>query len=219
MTIDLKRFCANETDFRDYLRAPWRDGKWVYATNGHFLVRVAADTVPDAAEATAKHPNAGSLFRKYLEDREGLEFLVMPPIPALDKCLECNGTGKVRAIKCPDCDEGEFEHGNYTYDCKNCEGSPAGPGWQFVDGIEPDQPHQVNRPCNACDGLGYSIKQHGGMKVGEASYAVVYLAMLAALPQIRVCPGEPCPEHWTPNPIPAVFTFDGGHALLMPRRD
>ncbi len=219
MTIDLKRFCANELDFREHLRAPWREGAWVYATNGHFIVRVAADAAPDAAARTDKHPDATGLFRKYLEDRTGLEFLVMPPIRALDKCLDCDGTGKVRAIKCPDCDEGEFRRGDHVYQCKNCEDSPAGAGWQYLEDYEPDQPHQVMRACESCDGLGFSIKQHGGMQIGEASYAVVYLAMLAALPQIRVCPGDPCPKHWTPQPIPAVFTFDGGHALLMPRRD
>lgn len=219
MTIDLTRFCANDTDPREHLYRPWRDGKWVYATNGHMAVRVAADLFPEAVDKPEKAPDVGGLFRKYMEDREGLEFLLMPPIPALTACFDCDGSGKVRAIKCPDCKDGTFQHGHYTYTCQNCEGSPAGAGWELLLDHDPTQPHEVKRTCQSCDGLGFSIRQHGSTKLGEAGYATVYLAMFAGLPQVRVCPGGPAPENWTPQPAPAIFTFDGGHGLLMPYRD
>lgn len=219
MTIDLKRFCAKEEDPREYLRAPWRDGAWVYATNGHYLLRVAADTMPDAVPRD-KHPDGGALFRKHLEDRTGLDFLVMPPLPKLKPCADCGGKGQVRAIKCADCVDGEFKHGNYTYTCQNCDESPAGAGWEHLNAWNETRSNEVLRDCISCDGLGHNIQEHRGMAVGEASYAVVYLAMLAKLPQVRICPGEPAnTKDWSKQPIPAVFTFDGGHALLMPRRD
>jgi hypothetical protein len=217
MSIDLTRFCANDTDPREHLYKPWKDGKWVYATNGHMAVRVAAELYPDAVDKPEEAPDVGGLFRKYLEDRQGLEFLLMPPIKGLHKCMDCEGTGKVRAIKCPDCTDGEFRHGEHTYQCQNCEGSPAGAGWEFLDEYMAVQPHEVKRTCQACDGLGFSMRQNGNTQLGEAGYSTVYLAFFAGLPQVRVCPGEPAPEHWKPSPAPAIFTFDGGHGLLMPR--
>lgn len=217
MAIDLKRFCANETDSRDYLRAPWRDGDWVYATNGHMALRVAASLFPEVTTKPEKAPDVGRLFRKHLEDRQGLEFLVMPPVPGLIQCFDCEGTGKVRAIKCPDCDEGTFKHGEWLYDCKNCDGSAAGAGWEELQGHVPTQPHEVLRPCLSCDGIGFSIRQHGNMAIGESTYSVVYLAMFAGLPQVRICPGDPAPDALSLHVTPAVFTFDGGHGILMPR--
>lgn len=45
--MNLQRFCASETDFKEHLRAPWLHGDWVYATNGHVCVRVPAASRPD----------------------------------------------------------------------------------------------------------------------------------------------------------------------------
>lgn len=61
-------------------------------------------------------------------------------------------------------------------------------------------------------------KRIGNARLGESTYSLVYLNWLAKLPQIRVCPGSPA-ETTTADQIPAVFIFDGGHAILMPRRD
>ena len=66
--IDLQRFCANESDPRPYLRAPFKRGSWVYATNGHVCVRVPAATMPAATECD-KAPPAHNLFKKHMEDR------------------------------------------------------------------------------------------------------------------------------------------------------
>lgn len=216
MTINLQRFCANALDPREHLHKPWRSGQWVYATNGHLAVRVSSAAQPDAAAATDKHPDTGSMFEKYM-GRPRLEFLRMPAIPALAKCISCRGKGEVRCIKCPDCDEGEFRHGDHHYNCKNCEGSPAGAGWQWLDDYDEDQPHQVVRVCEDCDGMGYSKNVSGSTKLGDAHYSNIYLAMFAALPEVRVCPGEPSGD-WGSRPVPAVFIFDGGHGLLMPMR-
>lgn len=145
----------------------------------------------------------------------------MPPVQKLQNCFDCEGTGKVRAIKCPDCTDGQFKHGEYLYVCQNCDESPAGAGWEFLNEDCAQQPHEVKRNCLSCDGIGYSVRQHGNMKIGEANYSMVYVAMFAALPQVRVCPGDPASSTYGSNKTtaPAVFVFDGGHGLLMPRTE
>jgi hypothetical protein len=213
MSIDLQRFCATEADPREHLRAPWKHGDFVYATDGNAAVRVPAQSRPDITDAPASAPNAASLFYKAFE-ADG-EFLLMPPVPPVRTCLDCEGHGKVRAIKCPDCDEGTFTHGHYTYECKNCEDSPAGRGWEHIDNEEPKQRHEVQRCCDVCDGRGYLV---GGesMTLGDALYDPAYLALFAALPQVRVRPGSAADRK--PSTEPAAFIFDGGQGLLMPTR-
>ncbi len=214
--IDLQRFCANDNDPRPQLRQPWKHGEWVYATNGHVCVRVPAATMPDVAECD-KAPAAHNLFTKNLEGRQ-CEFLLMPKIAPLAKCRGCNATGKVRAIKCAACKDGQFKHYGDTYDCQRCAESAAGPGWDERLPFDDPSPQDVMRVCYVCDGLGADMRENGNVSLGESTYSRVYLSWLAALPQVRVCPGSPTSvsPHET---IPAVFIFDGGHALLMPRRD
>jgi hypothetical protein len=212
MPIDLQPFCATEADDREHLWKPWKDGDWVYATNGHIACRVPAANRPDITARPDKAPDAAAQFARALA-REG-NFLVMPPVPPLPKCLECDGTGRVRAIKCTDCKDGEFQHGHYTYECKNCENSAAGPGWeQLFDDAHAKQPHEVQRPCQPCDARGYVLKGKA-MLMGEALYSPAYLALFAALPQARIRPGDKAD---TPKAIAALVLFDGGQGLVMPR--
>jgi hypothetical protein len=217
-TPDLRRFCATEPDPRKYLHEPWRDDRWVYATNGHLVVRVPY-TDQAVPERTSKHPNVADMFKRVIDDR-ACEFMVMPPIPEPDKCKHCDGVGFVWSAKCPDCVDGEFVHRGWTYDCKNCQGSDAGPG--RVDVREGD--HNAERtPCAHCDFNGYELNRNGGTQIGEAHYATVYLWFLAQLPQCRVRPGEPAHNYFHEDgkrkpEVPAAFIFGGGQALLMPRR-
>ncbi len=209
--IDLQRFCANELDEREYLRKPWKHGKWVYATNGHVCVRVPTAAMPDVAECD-KAPPVQKLFQKHMKQRQ-CEFLLMPIIAPLKKCSACYGKGYVHARKCPSCTDGTFDHYGMTYNCLYCEGSNAGPGW-----VDTEDETEARRPCDHCDGLGADMRENGNARLGESTYSLVYLNWLAKLPQIRVCPGSPA-ETTTADQIPAVFIFDGGHAILMPRMD
>ncbi len=215
MNIDLQRFCANENDPREYLRAPWRDGGWVYATNGHLVVRIRDDGAESIPARSSRHPNAAAMFRKHIEDRS-CEFMVMPPITEPDKCTHCGGAGFVSAIKCEDCVDGEFTHGDYEYTCKNCCGSAAGPGW--ADAYE-KYPSAQRVPCAHCDFMGYSLNRNGATNIGGALYSTVYLWALSLLPQCRICPGDAAYSclGTGARETPAALIFDGGQALLMPR--
>ena len=214
MAIDLQRFCSTEADSREHLRAPWKLGKWVYAANGSIAIRVPAVSRPDITDTPKAAPNAAALFEKAFE-ADG-DFLILPPVPAIQKCMECEGTGKVRAIRCPDCDGGSFMHGHYSYECKNCEDSAGGAGWErLYDDTHAKQPHEVQRPCMECSGNGYPTGGSETITLGEAIYEPAYLALFAGLPQVRVRPGDPCTVE---KAGPAAFIFDGGQGLLMPRR-
>ncbi len=200
--INLHRFCANKTDRREHIRAPWRDGAWAYATNGHICVRVPAAQLPDAIAVTAKHPNTDALFSKWF-GKEG-EFLVMPEVPAATACAACGGIGWHHAIKCGDCTNGEFTHGHHIYDCLNCRDEPVAPGYIATE-YEAD-PKMV---CEECLGRGFARLQFHPL--GCNSFDLGYLNWLAALPQLRVRVHEG-------NDAAAAFIFDGGQALLMPVR-
>lgn len=91
--IDLQPFCANEFELRAGLQHPWRDSAWVYATNGHVIVRAPAESVQDAPLRSAGQPNNPPLmFSTWINDQPG-EFLLMPPLPDSEACRWCDGNG------------------------------------------------------------------------------------------------------------------------------
>ena len=113
MTLDdLKRFCADADDSREYLRQPWTRDGYTWATEGHIIIRVPAIAdIPDNKGAV----DADGLFSRQPDAKEWLAVpTVKAPKPAkCDDCYGsglhecncghehtcgvCNGTGKVRA--------------------------------------------------------------------------------------------------------------------------
>lgn len=204
--IDITIFCEQGTDPREWMRKPFRDGQWVYATNGHVCVRVPAGSYPDAAEKPEKF-GAARLFVQYIDEGQG-EFVLLPDgIKRPDRCRECRGRGHFKTYKCPDCDEGEFDHGNHTYSCLNCADEPTGPGWMLQP--QPDQ-EAVRRPCSTCRGHGMLHDAGPSVEIGGMKFDPVYLWWMSQLPQVRVRINE------DPKGA-AAFIFDGGQALVMPR--
>mgnify|MGYP003480223639 CR=1 FL=1 len=92
--IDLTKFCANKTEVREYLQAPFQLGECVYATNGHLAVRIPRDEAPHITE----HPSAPKSAQKLFDDTFALEgeFAALPApdsLPANRTCTDCGGTG------------------------------------------------------------------------------------------------------------------------------
>lgn len=196
MSIDLQRFCAISDDDRAYLNAPWPHKGWMYASNGHIIVRVPA---PDHAATVAAHDiaeRAAGIFAKC--EAEG-----HAPLPLrLDlgqKCTVCRGTGHVYTVACKECEGGEFEHGSHTYTCQECDGTGR---------AESTRAAGEKTTCNGCRGKGYF--GYTRVPVGDkgAGYDAVYLSWIRALPNALFAPGE--------AEKAAHFKFDGGEGCLMP---
>ena len=216
--IDLSKFCESKGSARIHLQRPWRKGDWVYATNGHLLVRVKPEMVADAAQETLRQPDVEALFTRYLDGCSDLQFIPMPTTPQPDPCPNCGGKGNAWSVLCPDCNEGTFMRGNHEYDCRNCADSSAGPGW--VDSSE-DNPQAKIVACHECDGLGSSIRFNGNFYIGDAGYSLVYAYMVSQLPgPVLFAPGDRSTNETRGVSIrPGVFRFAGGDGILMPRRD
>lgn len=205
MSFDLQRFCAID-DIRDYLLKPWRFDGWVYATNGHICVRVPDNGSPDTPERTSKHPKAHELFVNTFGD--GPDFLPMPDLPAGEECPSCKGAGLFSAKKCEACDgEGVFYHAGLEYDRKSCDRELIEEGWVILDDEGAVREGATLKVCNHCWGRKLKMQAH---PLGDATYELAYLLWLAELPGIK---------YRTNGELrAAAVTFDGGQALLMPRR-
>lgn len=104
--IDMQSFCANrQRELRSWMHAPFRIGQWVYATNGHYCVRVAASDEPEATGPLPK--NIAALFDKAFAEAE---FLLMPDFSQAPTCETCGGTG---VNPKPD----EFDDDDECFDC------------------------------------------------------------------------------------------------------
>lgn len=197
--VELLRFVAARDDIREYMRAPFVQGEWIYATNGHIAVRVPKVEWVNVKESD-KPASIGELFEKNKRDT----FVTLPDLPPREKCPVCNGSGI--GYKCSECDgEGEFTRGGHSYDCKECGGSG-----QTDDGADADK-----EPCIECDGDGES--RHKAVAVGNWHYDRRYLARILELPAVKFAQRHEGMKDLDDAAI-AYFVFEGGEGLLMPMR-
>jgi len=202
--INLQRFCASQYDLRKHLQQPFRRDGFVYATNGHVLVRVSVADGYEADENEKAPVRLDEMFKCI--DEGGVEWRPLPPLHAVKPCSRCFGSGQLRVEDCDSCDgKGEFERDGYDYTCQACNGEG------FVEVGEPNGKHVA---CPECDGRGHEQDQRQNInhnqQLPEVGVNVGYLSWLAKLPGIVCCPQD--------NEKPVRFRFDGGHALLMPMR-
>lgn len=200
--INLAMFCATLADERNALHKPWQAGDWVYATNGHMMVRVPAALYPGHVPAGEKHPkNAADLFATRLAEQG--EFVPMPKLGRPKRCPSCSGQGLFQAMRCDCCDgDGTFMHQGYCYDCKACNDgdNPVAAGWLpcAEDLGEP-------RPCTECSGTGIARWQQ--TKIKKSEFNAGYLWKMAQLPQVRM--------RLAADGKSALFVGDGVEGLVM----
>jgi hypothetical protein len=199
--IDLKPFCANESDKRAWLRAPFREGEFDYAADGHVIVEVPA---------SGKHPHPlnkpiGASVDRVLDDAGAGPYM---PLAGLTRtlveqwpCERCRGKGNI--ADCPECEgEGEVtlenEYNEYEVECASCGGDGR---CGQTTGV----------PCCGCNGTGTGCVI---MRLGEfkACHQRRYLKLVEVLPNVVVAvrPGD--------DSSPLFFKFDGGRGALMPIR-
>lgn len=198
----LQRFIGTEHEPREFMRKPWSVNGHIYATNGHYGIRL--DAAPEGVEAlpiTDKHPDIEKLF--VAADAIEREWQSVPQLPAIKPCELCDGSGKVTTAACGDCyGDGYFFHGVHEYECKNCEGD----GEIYCQGGD-------LHTCPDCDGHGEQISRSrdSAIGIGNAHASVVYLRVISQLPAVRIASGK------TPTDS-ILFTFEGGRGILMPMR-
>lgn len=188
----LKSFCATINDSREYLRAPFVNKGFIYATNGHIAVRIPDNgTIQENKDAPK---NIHNYFQSGISD-----FIEIPALPEKTKCVRCCGTGnRIFKNKCDKCDgKGEFYHGSHYYDCAECDGSGE------VRSGEP----KADIPCEYCDGSGW--EKYSFIDIGEFRFQCAYIEKILALPNVKFMR--------TINSDDACkFLFDGGEGIIMP---
>lgn len=145
--MDITKFCA-PGDIRYYLHKPMRHDGYLYATNSHIAVRIEDDPTIEAEPMPASLQN--SVLQKMATDTTDRTWRPVPQVngAATKPCAYCDGTGRV--VKCPDCDgDGEFEHGDHTYECKACDAA----------GRVASASKDVGEKCLDCCGSGVSWKE------------------------------------------------------------
>lgn len=106
--IDLTPFCGKDDD-RWYLNAPFSEGEFTYATNGHILIRVARRD-----DITSEPEQMMNRCAKLFAEAAPTPPIAIPEIPPIVEgdCDCCNGAGSH-----------ERECGTGDYDCDDCAGT------------------------------------------------------------------------------------------------
>lgn len=150
------RDCAGD-DGRFSLARPWRDGGFVYATNGAIVVRVPVTSLGPDVDRNVLEPGErrvpmelASYFTGTFQD----DPFDLPDVgPADRRCLFCEGAGTIKEKTCTSCHGG----GCCTCDCNHrhacgcCDGT----------GVIP------SHDCEGCDGSGKGRPEPKGVKVAD----------------------------------------------------
>lgn len=185
-----------KNDPRKYLLKPFRIGPCVYASNGHWIVRLPSDRLEADPIAGDFQNRVKAMFDTAPTDG----FVPLPKVEDPGACYYCNGHGVGVSHKCDCCDgNGTFERGDHEYECRSCDGE----GHIF------SADKTGTAVCPHCSGLGVNDTR-SRTEVGNAMYADRYLWLLRNLPCIEI---SPCGKD-----NPARIRFDGGDGLLMPYR-
>lgn len=89
----LQRFVAHKSELRDWLHQPFKIGEWVYATDGHIIVRVPAagqeslDGAPIPVDITGLFGSAHDAAQRARTIKVGL-----PALPEAQPCFACGGS-------------------------------------------------------------------------------------------------------------------------------
>lgn len=196
----LNRFTA-VADVREHLCAPWIDGEFAYASNGHWMVRVSAAGLDGLALRDKRHPNnVAAMFT-------AAPFSTLQPMgtfnaPAL--CPTCEGSALVFAATCTACDgKGDFLHRAKLYECQWCDG-------EGVEHAPAERGTEVAVPCPERTHTGFSFWLQEPVPYGNTHFLPGYLQSISTLPGVLFAPDPADPM------LAAAFRFDGGEGLLMP---
>lgn len=200
-TEQLKAFCANLSDPRDYLKRPMQCGDEVVATNGQIMCLVPGK---GNAGLSGRAPSSvtESLHRMPWNTTTHPVDLVADSDAKL--CNPCKGTGKTRKSTCPECDgdgivDAETDYSTYYgLECNTCDG----------DGTV-NSPHGVSLNCERCHGTG-KYPETDCVFLNDLNTPIqrCYWNLIKDLPGLTV--GEH-PGH----ALMVIYRFDGGRGAVM----
>jgi len=173
------------------------DNGYLYASNGHIMIRVLSEKVMNEYEAVPKYPNAEKVIQDAF-DREGnitatihtndlirmLADVSWGRVKDSDICSECDGDGEVIC-----------EHCNNGYECPICKGTG-----------------EVNIRIKEYSLLKSNDKYM--IKIGFQVYDANYLQTIALAAQMLQ--SEHITYRYRENREGGIFSFAGVDILLMP---
>lgn len=195
---------------------PWLDGRYAYATNRHWCVRMpieamgAEERLVLPLREPGREPDAAGLFAGHDEAWTPAEaWAPLPAIEAPHPCARCRGEGFLWELKCPHCDEdGCTPDGD---DCSACDGRAYTPAADSTHGA-------TYESCWQCWATGYDdpTVRHGvrRIEVGTGGYNQAYLHQLAQIPGLRFATNGDDAARFV-FPLPGGYQAQG---LLMPMR-
>lgn len=205
----LKLFCGTDV-LRPNLHQPFRQGKWVYATDGHCMIRMLAAGMPEVPVIPNRGdpPPKASMLDPHMDfDVPADQWVPLPPVPpmVMVKCQSCNGCGKVDI--CDECEGTGTVHWTSEYDnhyeaeCEGCDGKGYDPGSED--------------PCMECDGTGLEESASGPqyLVVGKWKLPIEQARKLAQLQGVHLAVVN---KDCNSDLHPLQFTSIEGSGVWMP---
>lgn len=195
--IDLTKYCAPESELRDYLKKPFECDGYFCASDGAIIIMTKdwngdLGICPDYDKIHKIVDVINATYKGYttLDDVEE---------PEKEYCKECGGSGRMG--RCPDCEgAGEVECDlGHLHDCNNCRGDGVVKGGDDVD-------------CLDCQGNGWEYVNYGIVPVLGGYMNYKYVAILNDLGAKIVQSDKNDPRSLY------VFRFQGGRGGVMPMR-
>jgi hypothetical protein len=199
----LQPFCA-VSDVRYYLNHIFKKGDFLFASNGHVIVRMPDDGTVEIHPETLNNTIDTDKVLCLEWPADGFIPFDFSAPDVIEKCHTCNATGRTfQKEDCDECDgEGEFKHESHYYECKQCDGSG-----------QIRAAYGEKCTCEDCKGTGI---QYAYLTIPDGrQFNYQYILKLESLPGVVYLPDHSDTDYGS---APMRFKFDGGMGLLMPVR-
>jgi hypothetical protein len=191
-------FFAGEDDSRPALNYVHNAGNgYVYASEGHILIRVPVEKVTKQYGSIPGYPDAERVIQNAI-DREGNRTATLETNDLMQALSRVAWRRVITADECPDCDgtgDIECEHCENKYDCKKCNGS----------GKVNIRVKEFSLPQSA---------ENYGIEIARSTYKANFLQRIAIAAQMLQA--EQITHRYRKAGEAGAFSFSGLDILLIP---
>lgn len=202
---DLNKFCAPDSDPREWLKTPFRVGDDLVASNGIILASLDGMGGPEYKEKDSESVGRVLDLARSTETRACFAADYSTP----EACRACSGSGVVQVKGCPECDgdgevDAETDYSTYRdLECRSCQGEGVIKG----EGDETE--------CFSCCGNGTEpLTDFVWLNDFPCPIERRYWQLVADLPGVEI---------GLHDQMTIAFRFDGGAGAIMcihnPRRE